>query len=83
MEDIDKELAALLDQYNNKFEGSVENHKRLEENQDIKNAFNELVENVIRPGMNKFSLLLSKKGFRCSIFHEAGHQTGSITMSLN
>ena len=39
MEDIDKELGALLDQYNNKFEGSVENHKRLEENQDTKNAF--------------------------------------------
>ena len=32
--------------------------------------------------MNKFSLLLSEKGFRCSIFHEAGHQIGFITMSL-
>ena len=53
MEDIDKELGALLDQYNNKFEGSVENHKRLEENQDIKNAFNDLVENVIQPGLFK------------------------------
>jgi hypothetical protein len=83
MEDIDEELGALLDNYNNKFEGSGENHKRLEENQAIRNAFNELVENVIRPGMNKFSLLLSKKGFRCSILHEAGHQIGSITMSLN
>ena len=71
MEDIDKELGALLDNYNNKFEGSGDNVKQLEENQDIKNAFNELVENIIRPGMNKFSLLLSKKGFRCSIFHES------------
>ena len=44
MEDIDKVEAALLDQYNNKFEGSVENHKRLEENQDTKNAFNDLVD---------------------------------------
>jgi hypothetical protein len=83
MEDIDTELGALLDNYNNKFEKSGENHKRLEENQDIKNAFNALIENVIRPGMNKFSLMLSKKGFRCTIFHEAGHQIGSITMSLN
>jgi hypothetical protein len=58
----DNELGSLLDYYNNKFEGSRENHKRLEENQDIKNTFNELVENVIRPGMNKFSLLLAKKG---------------------
>lgn len=79
----DNKLGSLLDNYNNKFEGSGENHKRLEENQDIKNAFNELVENVIRPGMNKFSLLLAKKGFRCSILHETGHQIGFIPMSLN
>ena len=81
MEDIDKEVGALLDNYNKKFEETkINRQERLKENQDFKNTFNQLAESVIKHEMTKYVQLLEKKGFITSIFHETGHQIGSITL---
>ena len=52
MEDIDKEVGALLDNYNKKFEETkINRQERLKENQDFKNTFNQLAESVIKHDM--------------------------------
>jgi hypothetical protein len=80
MEDIEKDLGPLIDNYIKKYEES--NPKTEEwsnENENFKYTFNQLVENVIRPEMYEFYQFLDNKGFKSSIFHECGHQAGSIT----
>lgn len=89
MEDIDKELGPLLDNYSKKFEEiKLNKQKQIKENQDFKNGFNQLVENVIIPEMNKYYLVFVDRGFgasilRSSISHEAGHQPQSITLCFS
>jgi hypothetical protein len=74
MADIEKELGPLLDNYNKKFEEKMtKRQEQVKDDQDFKNVFNQLVEDVIRPEMNKYCQLLEKKGLR-SILHESGHQ---------
>jgi hypothetical protein len=84
MEDIEKELGPLIDNYIKRVEESTaKREKRSIENENFKNKFDQLVENVIRPEMYKISQLLVKRGFTSSILHESGHQVGSITLRFS
>lgn len=79
MEAIEKKLGPLIDNYIQKSgERAAKIQEWSKENEDFKNTFNQLVESVIRPEMYKVYQLLDNKGFKSSIFHESGHQVGSI-----
>ena len=80
---IEEQLGPLLDSYSKFEESNAKRQDQLRENQNFKNAFNQLAENIIRPEMNKYAQILDKKGFRSSIFHETGHQIGHLAMSLS
>jgi hypothetical protein len=90
MEDIEKELGPLLDTYNKKYEeNKVTKQKKSEEIDDLKDRFNKLIEDVIKPEMNKFKGLLEKKGLTSSITVEPQNEwekkqkDPSITFSFN
>jgi valyl-tRNA synthetase len=75
MEDVEKELGPLFDNYIKKYENSkVKRYNQLSKNLNFKSVFNQLVKNVIEPVMHKYNELVKKKGFTTSISHEAGHQ---------
>ena len=71
MEDIEKELGPLLDNYNQKYEEEKGNkEKEKQDSDDFKTAFRKLIENTIKPEMEKYKEFLKKKGLSASIIVE-------------
>lgn len=71
MEEIDKDLATLLDIYNEKFEANKgQKEKKIKERDDFDIQFKKLIVNVIKPEMDNYKELLDlldKKGLHSYI----------------
>ena len=71
MEEVDKEIGTLLDNYIKKLEESKSNSQEQSiENQHLDNDFNRLGENVIIPVMNKYYTVFRDRGFGAVIIRE-------------
>jgi hypothetical protein len=74
MEDIEKELGPLLDNYNKKYEEfKNDSERKVKETNEFEGQFKTLINTVIRPEMEKYKQLLDKRGFSSLIKVEPEH----------
>lgn len=87
MEDLDKELGQLIENFQNLVkEAKAKKLDALRDDEDLKNEFNELSRHVIEPAMRKFESYLESKNVNSSVDIQSeivGEKNPSIGFSLH
>ena len=87
MEDLDKELGPLIENFQNLVkEAKAKKLDALRDDEDLKNEFNKLSRHVIEPAMRKFQSYLESKDVNSSVDIQSeivGEKNPSIGFSLH